>query len=157
MVSGRTENIEIRTSSESGTEALGFEMGLRISRGITILLIGSLGAGKSVLARGICKGLGVEESVISPSFILYEEYRGRLPVVHCDLYRLEHERELEELGIFERIGPDVVLVAEWGDRSERLTEIADVVVHLRMATRMNRIIEINCQNQDKHLFEGHRT
>jgi tRNA threonylcarbamoyladenosine biosynthesis protein TsaE len=76
--------------------------------------------------------LGVADPVVSPTFILLETFTGRLPVVHVDLYRLEHERELEEIGVFDTLGTGAVVLAEWGERSPGLLRAADVVVDIRL-------------------------
>lgn len=130
------------TSSEAATGGLGMSMGHRVDDGMCVALVGSLGTGKTVLVRGICKGLGVEEDVLSPTFILFEEYRGRLAVVHLDLYRLEHEREIEELGVFDRLGNGSVVLVEWGDRSNRILDASDVVVRLEMTGDAERRIVV---------------
>lgn len=154
MTVGRKGNIVIRSASESHTEQIGNALGRRIHEGRWICLTGSLGSGKSVLARGICKGLGVTESVISPTFILFEEYRGRLPVVHCDLYRLQHESDLEELGLFEVPGRDCVVLVEWGDRSNRVVDMADIILDLAVTGATERTITVNCRASDRSLFEN---
>ncbi len=131
-----------RSSSEEETFFLGKVLGESISQGRCISLVGPLGAGKTVLARGICRGLGVEEEILSPTFVLCEEFAGKLPVLHVDLYRLEHERELEALGIFDRIGTECVVIVEWGDRSDRLTSAADMIVELRMGGESGRDLTV---------------
>ncbi|MFQ5511867.1 MAG: tRNA (adenosine(37)-N6)-threonylcarbamoyltransferase complex ATPase subunit type 1 TsaE [Candidatus Krumholzibacteriia bacterium] len=142
----------MRSVSEEETERFAATLGSRIEGGTCISLTGPLGSGKSVVARGICAGLGVEEPVISPTFILVEEYTGRLPVVHCDLYRLEHERDLEELGVFERIGNDAVVLVEWGDRSPRIYEQADVVISLGVTGATERRIDARYRSWAGGLF-----
>ena len=142
MIDSReTNRFTIQTASPSETEAFGVSFGEKTEAGLCVSLVGPLGSGKSVLARGICKGLGVDELVVSPSFILFEEYQGRLPVIHLDLYRLDHERELQELGVFDRMD-DVVIVAEWGDRSPLLTDAADAVIRLEVTGESERAIEV---------------
>jgi tRNA threonylcarbamoyladenosine biosynthesis protein TsaE len=121
------------TRSPAETEYLGREMAARIDRGACIVLAGRLGSGKTVFIRGACRGLGVNEDILSPTFILYEAFEGRLPVVHVDLYRLHHEAEIEQLGVFDLLGDDTVILAEWGDRSPRLMENADIVVTIATA------------------------
>lgn len=117
-------------------------------------LVGPLGAGKTVLAGGICRGLGVAEDVLSPTFVLYEELDGRVPVVHIDLYRLEHESEIEELGVFDLIGGGKVMVVEWGDRSETLFAESDVVIKMDYASPTGRRIEVSCSRDAAVIFEG---
>ena len=120
----------VHTASEAETARFGAELGECIEHGTCISLVGPLGAGKTVLVGGLCHGLGINESVVSPTFILLETFQGRLPVVHVDLYRLEHERELEELGVFDYVRDGAVLLAEWGDRSPRLHAMADVEIRI---------------------------
>lgn len=98
--------------------------------------------------------MGVDEAVISPTFILYEEYEARLPVIHNDLYRLEHEREIEELGVFERLDGRSVILVEWGDRSARFMEAADVVIRLAVVGESERRVEVEFDQCDAGIFEG---
>jgi len=120
----------VRTTSAAETARFGQELGECLGEGVCVSLVGPLGAGKTVLVGGLCRGLGINEAVVSPTFILLETFEGRVPVVHVDLYRLEHERELEELGAFDFLANGAVLLAEWGDRSPRLQGIADVEIHI---------------------------
>ena len=141
MAVERTERIEQRTASSLDTEKFAASLAARLANGATVCLSGPLGSGKSVFARGLCRGLGIDESVLSPSFILFEEYEGgKRPVVHTDLYRLEHEQEIADLGIFDRMGDGTVVVIEWGERSEQVMNVADVVVTLEVAGETERAI-----------------
>lgn len=81
-----------------------------------IALIGSLGAGKTTLIQGIAEGLGVKDYVTSPTFIIINEYRGRLPFYHVDLYRLDEVRDIEDLGIKEYFDRGGVCVIEWAEK-----------------------------------------
>jgi tRNA threonylcarbamoyladenosine biosynthesis protein TsaE len=154
MAENRTRSRTITTESERSTGELGVSIGRRIHAGFCASLVGSLGTGKSVLVRGICRGLGVDEDVLSPTFVLFEEYRGRMSVVHLDLYRLEHEREIEELGVFDRLGDDTVILVEWGDRSPRLLDESDVVVSIEMAGHTGRRIVVEYPDRLAAVFEG---
>lgn len=150
----RTEKFVIETTSEAATADLGAALGDRIEKGVCICLVGSLGVGKSVFVRGLCRGLGVREDVLSPTFILFEEYAGRLPLIHIDLYRLEHERDIEELGVFDRLGDGSVVVAEWGERSEYLFDVSDVVLTFEITGETARRISVSCAGDHAYLFKG---
>jgi tRNA threonylcarbamoyladenosine biosynthesis protein TsaE len=103
--------------SATDTTALGARLGARLFEGAVVCLHGGLGAGKTCFAQGIARGLGVEGTVASPTFVLVAEYPdARVPLRHADLYRLESEDELRALGIEERIGADGAWVIEWADR-----------------------------------------
>ena len=154
MLEIRSERRTIVTASERATEEFGIRLGNRVESGFCVSLVGSLGTGKSVLVRGICRGLGVDEDVLSPTFVLFEEYRGRILVVHLDLYRLEHEREIEELGVFDRLGDGSVVLVEWGDRSPRLLDVSDVIASFEMTGETQRRIVVEYPKRLAALFEG---
>jgi len=111
-----TESFETR--SVRGTLRLGRRLALRLDRGDCLGLTGGLGAGKTVLVRGIAAGLGLadERMVSSPTFVLVREYPARVPVYHVDLYRLTDAAQLADLGIEEMLAEGVVLI-EWADRA----------------------------------------
>ncbi|HEX2591414.1 MAG TPA: tRNA (adenosine(37)-N6)-threonylcarbamoyltransferase complex ATPase subunit type 1 TsaE [Rhizomicrobium sp.] len=99
------------------TEALGARIARGLGRGETVALQGDLGAGKTTLARAILRSLGVSEDVPSPTFTLVQSYEtDAFPVRHFDLYRIEDEEELDELGFDEAVDEGVVLV-EWPERA----------------------------------------
>ena len=100
------------------TAAAGLALGRLVGGGDVVALVGELGAGKTSFTRGLALGAGVEpDDVASPTFALVNEYAGRIAVAHADLYRLERERELDEIGwddLIER--RDAAVVIEWADR-----------------------------------------
>lgn len=105
----------ITTESESATTAAGCVFAEQLSPGDIVLLSGPLGAGKTAFVRGMADGLGADPAdVSSPTFTLIQQYAGRVPVVHVDLYRL-NEKEAADLNLLE-MGEDGVLVIEWPDR-----------------------------------------
>ena len=107
----------IVTNSAAETRALGERLAKQLKAGDVILLEGELGAGKSELARGVAKGLGVQETVTSPSFTILNVYEsGRIPLYHFDWYRLESAEELYELGMDEYLGGDGIALVEWPGR-----------------------------------------
>jgi tRNA threonylcarbamoyladenosine biosynthesis protein TsaE len=104
----------VSTDSSAATEELARVVSEFVVGGDVILLAGDLGAGKTVFARGLARGLGVTEPVVSPTFTLAREYQGRVRVVHADVYRLDRVRELADLG-FDDADDDTVTIVEWGD------------------------------------------
>lgn len=153
MKRDRTTQFARDTASAEETVRFGRAFGERIVNGLCVSLIGPLGAGKTVLAGGICRGLGVVEEVLSPTFVLFGEFGGRVPVVHVDLYRLEHESEIEELGVYDLIGGRRVVLVEWGDRSTTLSEESDVEIAIEYTSPTGRRIEINCTREAAAIFE----
>jgi tRNA threonylcarbamoyladenosine biosynthesis protein TsaE len=110
----KADSMEITSFSPEQTRLIGECMAHHVYSGLTILLYGDLGAGKTVLVKGLGDGLGAR-GVRSPSFTLINEYEGRLPLAHVDLYRLERGDEYE-LGLCEYADDGFVLVIEWPDR-----------------------------------------
>lgn len=107
----------VRTRSARATEALGARLGQRLGAGAVVALIGPLGAGKTVLARGLARGAGARGYVASPSFVIVREYAGPVPVVHVDLYRLERPEEIEALGLDDVLAGGAIVIVEWADRA----------------------------------------
>lgn len=101
-----------------GTMALGRRLGAQLFAGSVIGLIGPLGAGKTHFVRAVAEGLGMKDSrvVSSPTFVLIQEYRARLPVYHFDAYRLKTAAEFADLGVHEYFAGDGVCLVEWADR-----------------------------------------
>ncbi len=108
---------EVETRSADETEAEGERVGRTLQRGDLLLLVGPLGAGKTTFVRGLARGAGSTDAVASPTFVLVRNYRGRVPLAHVDMYRLDRAPELRDLGIDELLDEGAVVV-EWGDRLE---------------------------------------
>jgi tRNA threonylcarbamoyladenosine biosynthesis protein TsaE len=108
--------IRLRTKSVDDTRALAFEIAAVSRPGDVILLAGDLGAGKTAFAQGFGRALGVVEPITSPTFTLVRTYEeGRFPLIHVDVYRLDHLQELVDLGITELLDSGGVTLIEWGD------------------------------------------
>jgi tRNA threonylcarbamoyladenosine biosynthesis protein TsaE len=107
--------ITAATKSVDDTRALAAEIAVLAAPGDLIVLAGDLGTGKTAFAQGFAKGLGIDEQVTSPAFILVRTYEGRLPMTHLDVYRLDHMQELVDLGIAELLDEGTVTLVEWGD------------------------------------------
>ena len=132
------------TNSAAETRALGEQLASRLHPGDTVILEGELGAGKSELARGIARGLGVTETVTSPSFTILNVYEsGRCPLYHFDWYRLESEEELYELGMDEYLGGDGVAVVEWAERCPDAVPEKRIRIRLEVTGEETRGIEIS--------------
>ncbi len=111
-------NKPFETHSPGDTLSLGERIGQHLKAGDNVFLFGELGAGKTTLTQGIARGLGVskKEYVRSPSFTLVNEYSGRVPVFHIDLYRIDSSRELENLGLEETFSGKGVVIVEWAEK-----------------------------------------
>lgn len=123
---------EIFTLSEDETFAIGETLGRSLRGGETLLLSGDLGAGKTVFARGVAAGLGINpRDVASPTFILVDKHEGRLTLFHADLYRLENETDMLELGLEEFASSGAVVVVEWGERLPAAAREEAIEVRIR--------------------------
>lgn len=108
---------EIRSHSESATMAWARSFASRLKAGDAVALLGDLGAGKTVVSRGIAEGLGYGGDVHSPSYALVHEYPGaRLPLFHMDLYRLAPGADWEEIGLDHYFRQGGVCLVEWAGR-----------------------------------------
>ncbi|ACA60507.1 tRNA (adenosine(37)-N6)-threonylcarbamoyltransferase complex ATPase subunit type 1 TsaE [Candidatus Desulforudis audaxviator] len=127
----RETTLALTTDAVEKTRQVGEELGRLLEPGDLICIYGPLGAGKTALAQGVARGLGVTEAVVSPTFILIREYRGRVPFYHFDAYRLHGPADLNLLGAEEYLAGDGVVLVEWADRvdpalpAERLDIVLD--------------------------------
>lgn len=105
--------------SANETRALGAKLASLLRPGDVVLLSGDLGAGKSELARGVARGLGITGAVPSPSFTILNAYdEGSVPLYHFDWYRIEDANEIYEMGMDEQLGGDGIALIEWSERAE---------------------------------------
>ncbi len=134
----------IHIANEKETEELGERIGRDADAGTVIALIGDLGTGKTTLTKSIARGLGVTETVTSPTFNIIREYRsGRLPLYHFDVYRIADPDEMYELGYEEYFYGDGICVVEWADIIEELIPEDAVTIHIdRGASEEERIYRI---------------
>jgi len=109
-------HLELTSHSPEQTQRLGIRIGELALPGDILLLVGTLGAGKTCLTQGIAWGLGIEEYALSPSFVIIRELHGRLPLYHIDLYRLDHIEEIAELGLDDYLYGSGVCVVEWAEK-----------------------------------------
>lgn len=103
----------VETHSEDETRELGAQLGAVAAAGDVLLLLGTFGVGKTTLVQGIARGLGVAGTVNSPSFVIANEYRGRLPLYHVDLYRIDQMDQVTFEALAEYFGGTGLCVVEW--------------------------------------------
>ncbi|MBI2858413.1 MAG: tRNA (adenosine(37)-N6)-threonylcarbamoyltransferase complex ATPase subunit type 1 TsaE [Chloroflexi bacterium] len=132
--------IELITRCAEDTQTLGVAIGSRAESGDVFLLTGELGAGKTCLTQGIARGLGVADNAASPSFVIVREYRGRLPLFHIDLYRLEKTEEIADLGLEDYFYREGVSVVEWAERARGLVPENHLAITIRLAAEHQRHI-----------------
>lgn len=110
--------MKLISDSREQTLETGRIIGSVLERGDIVALIGELGSGKTCLTQGLAQGLGVAENVpvVSPTFTLINEYPGKLPLVHLDVYRLSGPRDLEDMGYEEYFYGGGVIVIEWAEK-----------------------------------------
>jgi tRNA threonylcarbamoyladenosine biosynthesis protein TsaE len=131
------------THSTNETLELAGTVGELLRAGDVVSLVGDLGAGKTVFARGVARALGVTEPVVSPSFTIVREYDGRMPLVHVDVYRIDTVQELYDLGFEELVRDDAVTLVEWGDMIDGLLPVDRLDVRLAPGdTDDERVVEI---------------
>jgi tRNA threonylcarbamoyladenosine biosynthesis protein TsaE len=143
--------------SPAATSALGKKIGARLPAGGAVALIGELGCGKTRLTRGICAGLGVPlRQVNSPTFVLVNEYKGRLPVFHLDLYRIGNEVDGVELGIadYVRRAQAGVMIVEWAEKILPLLPADLLIIEFKiLSVRERRLVFATTGNRYQGLFE----
>ncbi|HHT81425.1 MAG: tRNA (adenosine(37)-N6)-threonylcarbamoyltransferase complex ATPase subunit type 1 TsaE [Sphaerochaeta sp.] len=130
------------SSSPQETLELGFRIGEACSAGSTVSLRGSLGAGKTVLAKGIAKALGITEAIVSPTFTLMQEYEGKLPLYHMDLYRISGTDEFEMIGGEEMLYGNGVTLIEWSEKIQDMLPDGTIFVHISIMPDNKREITI---------------
>ena len=152
--------MQFHTSSAEETRNLGKLLGEVLSAGDIVLLFGDLGAGKTTLVQGIAAGLGVsqDEYVRSPTFTLVNQYQGRVPVHHIDLYRIESASDMASIGLEDELDGGGAVLVEWAEKlfhEDTGAITADYNLDQRIEIRLNilgddtRSINITAVNLDK--------
>jgi len=112
--------LELRARTAEDTREVGEALSASLRARDAVVLTGELGAGKTTFVQGVARGLGIEDQVSSPTFVLVKEYRGILDIAHVDVYRLERVQDVVDLGLDELGDGEGVLLVEWGDAVEDL-------------------------------------
>lgn len=133
------------SKSVEDTMKAGEKLAGRLKKGDLVAMIGDLGSGKTVLTKGIAKGLGVKNAryVNSPTFVIIKEYKGKLPLYHFDLYRLDHPGILDSENFEEYFYGDGITVVEWADKIKGLLPKKRWKVKISVTGESKRKIEIS--------------
>jgi len=127
-----TTGLDLATASPEETRALGEALAGLLRSGDVVSLTGDLGAGKTTLVQGAARALGVQDRVLSPTFLLVREYEGRVPIYHLDVYRLERLQEVLDLGFEELMDTRAIVFVEWGDAIDVLLPAEHLQVELTL-------------------------
>ena len=145
-------DLDIISSSPEETIQFGQRIGSQLRGGEVIAICGPLGSGKTHLIKGIASGAGAKDSreVNSPTFVIVNEYSGRLDIYHIDAYRLNSVSEFEMLGFDDYCYPQSVVLIEWADKVESAIENIDYIrIELKHAGRTKR--EIHVKNTPEYI------
>jgi tRNA threonylcarbamoyladenosine biosynthesis protein TsaE len=121
----------LKTAGARQTEAVGEAIGPLLQVGDLVVLTGDLGTGKTTFTKGLARGLGVTQRVTSPTFTIVQEYDGRVPVAHVDVYRLARIQELHDFG-FDELIESRVTVVEWGEAIAQVLPFDRIDVRIAM-------------------------
>ncbi len=135
--------------SPEETREIGARLGRRLDSPIAFFLIGGFGSGKTVFVQGLARGLGVPETipVTSPSYVLIQDYPGRMTLRHLDLYRLESEREQETAGVGEALAEPVVAAVEWAERLPPRMRREGLTLRFAASAEAERILTVEAAGQ----------
>jgi tRNA threonylcarbamoyladenosine biosynthesis protein TsaE len=137
--------MEFLTKSADETIALGKKVGAKLKPGDILAFYGDLGSGKTTMIKGICIGLGVKEQDIvkSPSFIMINEYQGKFPIYHIDLYRTKNLEEILSIGFDDYLYGEGVCLIEWAEKAEGQLPENIIKIELEAVSQTEREIKIS--------------
>ena len=142
---------QVFTDTEEATFCLGYQLASVLEPGAVLALIGDLGAGKTRLVQAIAVGLDVPlDQVNSPTFTLVQEYTGRIPLRHCDTYRLRDPDEFLDLGLDELLAMDGIAVVEWADRVMHLLPRDLLRIQIRIISPTQRAFQFTATGKSSH-------
>lgn len=142
-----SRTLQIESNSPEMTQAIGRALGAAIGTGDVIALVGPLGAGKTVFVKGLAAGAGVADPrrVTSPTFVIVNEYEGRLRLFHIDAYRLGSGRDLDTLGVDEFVEEGAVIV-EWADRVGSALPAGRLTITIEPAGEQSRRLHLHADD-----------
>jgi tRNA threonylcarbamoyladenosine biosynthesis protein TsaE len=119
---------------------IGKQIGRQLKSGDVVSLRGELGAGKTVLVKGIAKGIGCNDKISSPSFVYVHEHKGKIPIFHIDLYRTNGTQDILALGVHEFLSLRGICLIEWAERAKELLPTNTITIDIRVVDRHSREI-----------------
>jgi len=148
-----TFKYQITTRSVDDTQKLGKIIGTAVTNGTVLTLTGDLGSGKTSFVQGLAKGLEVPDEyyITSPAYTLINEYPGRYPLFHVDLYRISDPMDMEDIGLYEILHNSGIVAIEWADRFENKLLSGSINIHFELTgenTRNICIIAYDLKNAD---------
>lgn len=132
-----------KSDSPETTFEIGVSIGSRLKAKDIVCLTGELGSGKTTLIKGIAGGAGVKDRVTSPSFKLINEYTGKVPFYHFDLYRLERVDDIQQIGYEEYFYGNGITVVEWAEKLKELLPAERIEIYLFYTGSNSRELEIS--------------
>lgn len=136
------EAMIFHSDSPEKTIELGYALGKSLKKGDVLALQGTLAAGKTTITKGIAQGLGIDETVTSPTFTLISEYSGTIPLYHMDVYRLDSTEDFINLGVEELIYGDGICVVEWSEKVMETLPKSAIIIRLEAEEGEKRIITV---------------
>ncbi len=119
------------SNSPAETEKIAYDVASNLKPGDVICLGGDLGAGKTAFAKGLIKSLGVVDHVTSPTFTIVNEYDGKWPVYHFDVYRINDVEEMFEIGFEEYVYGDGISIIEWADNIKEILPLSHLKIEIK--------------------------
>ena len=141
------------SKSPEETMKVAEEFAALLMPGDVIALKGEIGSGKTTFVQGLAKGLGVSDTINSPTFMLINEFDGRLPLYHFDFYRINSQREVLNLGLEHYFYGEGVTVVEWADRFPQF--IPEEATNIEFGSQSERVREITIYKMNQHGSSGH--
>jgi tRNA threonylcarbamoyladenosine biosynthesis protein TsaE len=145
--------LTLNSHSPEQTQLLGSYLGELAQRGDVFLLVGDLGTGKTCLAQGIARGMGIKDYAFSPSFVIIREYYGRFTLYHVDLYRLDHIEEIADLGLEEYLYGNGICLVEWAEKGRQVLPQSNLLITLNYVSASETQRVICCKPQGKRYLE----
>ena len=152
-----TFKYQITTRSVDETQKLGKIIGAAVTAGKVLALTGDLGSGKTAFVQGLARGLDVPDDyyITSPSYTLINEYPGRFPLFHIDLYRITDSVDIEDIGLYEILNDNGVVAVEWADRIEQKLLLDPITIHFEITDDDTRKIFITAYDlKNAHLLKN---